>query len=81
VGSNLNGYVRGVGGITVGPALLDVTDGWGWTGISTVGCLTAGTSLQLSGTLTASPTVTAPRHMSCRQFSFDAGCLDERTCP
>jgi hypothetical protein len=81
VDSNLNGSVRGRGGIIVGPVLFFATAGWGRTSISIVERLAAGTSLQSSGTLTASSTVSAPRHMSCRQFPFDAGCLDERTCP
>jgi outer membrane immunogenic protein len=51
VDSTWNGSVRGRGGITVGPALLYVTAGWGWTGISTVERLAAGSSLQSSGTL------------------------------
>jgi len=80
VDSNLNGSVRGRGGIIMGPVLFFVTAGSGWTGISTVERLAAGTSLQSSGTFSSS-TVSAPRCMPCPQFPFDAGCLDERTCP
>ena len=48
--SKWNGSVRGRAGITVGPALLYATAGWGWTGISTVERTAAGTSLKSNGT-------------------------------